>query len=109
MADLVRFRSAAGSSLIVEVGDLPTGMKRVSARDANGIVEAGQRLEQAIDSLRPSLETLVDTIAGMAPTSHEIEFGLKLSGEVGAVVAKSTAECHFVVRLHWNGDARPRQ
>ncbi|WP_027341401.1 CU044_2847 family protein [Hamadaea tsunoensis] len=104
MADLVQFRTENGDALIVEVDEPSVGLQRV-ARNGTAIAEAGQRLEQALDSLRPSLAAVMESIAAMAPTSHEIEFGLKLSGEVGAVVARSTAECHFVVRMQWERGA----
>jgi hypothetical protein len=32
----------------------------------------------------------------------EVEFGIKLAGEAGALIAKASAEGHFTVRLKWS-------
>ena len=31
-----------------------------------------------------------------------MEFGIKLAGEAGAMIAKTSAEGHFTVRLSWS-------
>jgi Trypsin-co-occurring domain 1 len=31
-----------------------------------------------------------------------VEFGIKLAGEAGALIAKTSAEGHFTVRLSWS-------
>ena len=38
----------------------------------------------------------------LAPEPLESAFGIKLAGDAGALVAKSTAEGHFIVRMTWN-------
>jgi hypothetical protein len=30
-----------------------------------------------------------------------LEFGVKLAGEAGAIIAKTAAEGHFIVKLTW--------
>ena len=37
----------------------------------------------------------------VAPAEAEVEFGLKIGGETGVIVAKGTAEVNFVVRMTW--------
>ena len=41
----------------------------------------------------------------LRPDGVEIEFGVKLSAETGAIIAKGTAEGHLVVRLTWSPSA----
>jgi hypothetical protein len=101
VSELVRFQNADGDELIVEVDEDLYGSQRVS-RDENGIVTAANRLEQALQSAAPALQSVARTVRAMAPDEHEIEFGLKLSAEAGAIVAKTAAEGHFTVKLRWS-------
>ncbi|MCG2622175.1 hypothetical protein LVY72_09615 [Arthrobacter sp. I2-34] len=38
----------------------------------------------------------------MAPEHMEIQFGVKLAGEAGAMIARNTADGHFIVRMSWS-------
>ncbi len=99
MTELVKF-SADDSALIVEVDENDFGMDRV-ARGSDGVIDASKRLDAAMATVEPSIRTIAKTLASLAPDSHEIEFGIKLNGEVGAFVAKSSLEGHFTVRMTW--------
>jgi hypothetical protein len=41
----------------------------------------------------------------MAPSGGEVEFGIKLSGEVGAILAKASGEANISVTLKWEKGA----
>ena len=41
------------------------------------------------------------------PTTVELEFGIKLDAEAGALVARAGAEASFNVKLIWQREARP--
>lgn len=40
-------------------------------------------------------------MAELTPEKIEIEFGVKLAGDAGAVIAKSSSDAHFVLRMSW--------
>jgi hypothetical protein len=102
VTELLRFHTEDGAAVLVEVDEDSPGIQRAARGDGN-ISEAGQRLEQAIEQVRPAIAAVSRLVRQMAPDAHEVEFGIKLSAEVGAVVAKTTAEGHFMVRLQWKG------
>lgn len=58
-------------------------------------------LEEALGKLRPSLHKIVHLLKEMAPDGTEVEFGLKIGGETGVIVAKGTAEVNFTIRMSW--------
>jgi Trypsin-co-occurring domain 1 len=62
---------------------------------------AGTTLEEALANLRPSLDKVVALLRQMSPHSTEVEFGLKIGGETGVIIAKGTAEVNFTVRMSW--------
>lgn len=41
----------------------------------------------------------------LTPEQLEIEFGVKLAGDAGALIAKGTSDAHFVLRMSWTAGA----
>lgn len=58
-------------------------------------------LEEALGKLKPSLHKVVRVLREMSPDETVVEFGLKIGGETGAIIAKGTAEVNFVIRMSW--------
>ncbi|MGH3830102.1 MAG: CU044_2847 family protein [Pseudonocardiaceae bacterium] len=101
---MVRFELAEGSTVLVEVGEDRLGIERVS-RGRDGVVEAGHRLTEALGSVRDAARESMEVLRTLSPGRIELEFGVKLTGEAGAIIAKTAAEGHFTVRLTWEPDA----
>lgn len=107
MTAVVRFEDKDGP-LYVEVDDHDFSVEKVSRAD-DEIIEAADRLDTVLARTRPTIGRLVSTIRAMAPHEYEVEFGLKLNAEAGVVVAKTAAEGHFVIKMHWkHGGDDPR-
>jgi Trypsin-co-occurring domain 1 len=111
MGDLVGLPVDADSAdiLVVEVDDTQPsgGLVLAAAPDpARGIAKAQVTLEEALTRLKPSLQKLAHMLKETAPEQAEIEFGLKIGGETGVIVAKGTAEVNFIVRMTWKA-SRP--
>ena len=90
--------------LVVEVDDAePSGGLVLAAAPglAKGIAMAQITLEEALDKLRPSLQKIANVLKDLAPEEAEVEFGLKIGGETGVIIAKGTAEVNFVIRMTW--------
>jgi hypothetical protein len=58
-------------------------------------------LEEALTKLKPSLQKIVHLLKELAPDETEVEFGLKIGGETGMIIAKGTAEVNFAIRMSW--------
>jgi hypothetical protein len=101
MDAVVRYQVGEGSSVLVEVDEDTYGVEAVS-RNSAGVVVAGQRLESALASVREAAQATLDTLAKLSPETVEVEFGIKLAGEAGAMIAKTSAEAHFTVTLSWS-------
>jgi Trypsin-co-occurring domain 1 len=99
---------ADGSSFTVEVDEPQRGpVTRGGGRLTDTVVEAGQSLEDALDRVSPAFRVLVGKLreAAERPDDMEIEFGLKLSTELGAIVAKTAGEANFRVCVRWSRGA----
>ncbi len=79
----------AESDLDLAAGDGLVGRARISVQDA-------------LDQVKPTLARVARTVRELGPDEAEIEFGLKMGGETGVIVAKGTAEVNFAVRLVWH-------
>ncbi|MFF4880210.1 CU044_2847 family protein [Micromonospora sp. NPDC000668] len=104
MNELMRFETASGS-VVVEVAEGEPGFERV-ARE--GIVaDAGRKLEGALQDVRDAAESALGVFrdGSLRPDGIELEFGVKLNAEAGAILAKSAVEGHFTVKLCWQRQA----
>jgi predicted nucleic acid-binding Zn-ribbon protein len=104
MSEIVRFEEPDGTAFQVEVADDAPGLERIS-RDPDGVVRAGQRLEDALEHTRPGLRSVIDSVRALGPDSYEIEFGMKFNAESGVVIAKTAIEGHFTVKVNWSRPA----
>ncbi|MEU1510803.1 CU044_2847 family protein [Streptomyces sp. NPDC005811] len=111
MDGLVEFRTDDGAVVSVEeAADRRPGSRLVARGD--GTVQAARTFEGALEGVRAAAESALRVFRDgtLRPDGVEIEFGVKLSAETGAIIAKGTAEGHLVVKLSWSpaaADARP--
>lgn len=73
----------------------------LAAEPGKVIARAQLTLEEALAELKPSLRKVVQLLKGLSPDQTVVEFGLKLGGETGVIVAKGTAEVNFKVTMSW--------
>lgn len=101
MSDVVTFGLDGDEVINVEVveprGDEYQKISRAAAGQAPG------KFSEAIRRIRPAAEEMIDQLKDLAqqPDEVEIEFGIKLSGKVGALIAATSSEANFNVRLNW--------
>jgi hypothetical protein len=84
----------------------PGGPPQGSLEDLDNTIE---RLGDVGDSLRTTCTALYhamrDATAELKPDEIELQFGVKLGGEMGVpFVAKGTAEANFSIKLTWSPD-----
>lgn len=73
----------------------------LAASPGQVVVRASVSLEEALNKMKPSLQKVLHSIKDMAPDQTTVEFGLKLGGETGVILAKGTAEVNFKVTMSW--------
>jgi len=72
-------------------------------RGGEVVENASKKFDEALSDVRPIAEAIVRETSGLpsAPAKVEATFGIKLSGELGAILAKSKAEAHIAITLTW--------
>lgn len=102
MDGLVEFKTFDGTPVVVETAEDESG-SRLVARD-DGTVQAARTFEGSLEGVRAAAESALRVFrdGSLRPDSVEIEFGVKLTAEAGALIAKSAVEGHLVVKLSWS-------
>ncbi|USQ88143.1 hypothetical protein NFX46_33020 [Streptomyces phaeoluteigriseus] len=110
MAAVVEFTTDDGAVVAVESVEEQRPGSRLVAR-GDGTVRAARTFEGALEGVRSAAESALRVFrdGALRPDGVEIEFGVKLAAETGAIIAKGTAEGHLIVRLTWSPSAdRPQ-
>ncbi len=89
--------------LVVEVdrGEVSGDLVLASSEPGEVAARAQVTLEEALAKLKPSLHKVVGLLRELSPDQTVVEFGLKVGGETGMIIAKGTAEVNFKVSMSW--------
>ncbi|MET9648187.1 CU044_2847 family protein [Streptomyces syringium] len=110
MSDLLRFDLAEHGSILVEVEAGEPGIARAS-RVGNLITSTAESFEAALDHVRRAADAALSGFRSMEarPDEVQIQFGVRLNAEAGAVIAKTSADGHLQVSLTWRREGVPAQ
>ncbi|MGH3872997.1 MAG: CU044_2847 family protein [Pseudonocardiaceae bacterium] len=93
----------AGDVVVFEVdrSEVPDDLMLASAEPGKVAARARTTLVEALADLKPSLTTVLGMLREMTPGEMTVEFGVKMGGETGVIIAKGTAEVNFKVTMSW--------
>jgi hypothetical protein len=102
----LRVDPASDELLVFEVdrNEVPDDLVLASPEPGQVVAKADVTLDQALARLKPSLRKVMNMLKDLGPDEAEVEFGLKIGGETGFVIAKGTAEVNFAIRMSWKRD-----
>jgi len=100
MTEIIRVPLAAGGSILVE-GTTGGGGPVMTGRLRDSIVDASTTLQGALGSIAAAATAVLSEVRRAGPHTVEVEFGVAITAEIGAVVAKAASESHFTVTLTW--------
>jgi hypothetical protein len=103
MADLVEFELEDGSSVFIETEDLSSRPVMRGAGATELVSKADETFEQALARVGPTSAAIVGRFRQMPqqPDEVEIQFGIKINAEVGAIIAKTSGEANFRIVVRW--------
>jgi hypothetical protein len=96
----MRIPLADGGSILIEAPGVSDGPVKVG-RVGDAIRELPRSLQSALDPVTDTARAVLDRLSNAGPTEVEVEFGVNLALEAGAVITKSTVDCHLKVRAAW--------
>lgn len=87
--------------ILFEIDDEGRGERRL----AQGVPipeKLSKSFEVAMEQqVKPLAKKLIDTVRGLGTHQVELELGIKMMGEVGAIVSKVSSEAHMVIKITW--------
>ncbi|GAA0909021.1 CU044_2847 family protein [Virgisporangium aurantiacum] len=91
--------------LLVDFGPR-AGLKNVTSRPEALAARSADAVDAAMASIHNLAERVNTTVGGMIrrPRNIQVEFGIKMDAEAGALIAKTKVEAHLVVTLLWSDD-----
>jgi hypothetical protein len=108
MKRLVEFPSESGEPILVEVEDVGLSSETRRGLSPSAVVERAQTsFEDAVEKARPMASGLVGKLraigdsAGSPPDEVQVEFGIVLNAEAGAVLASASAGANYKVTMTW--------
>lgn len=95
--------------LVFEVNraEVPDDLVLASAGPGMVADRARVTLDDALGKLKPQLQKVIHALVAIAPDEASVEFGLKVGGETGLIIAKGTAEVNLIVRMSWKQASVP--
>src|SRR4051794_33812786 len=109
MREFVRFADGQGAVVVeVEEPEITSGLVRVARRPGDAFVNSSRSFADVVSEVQPAVATLVRSIqqADAKPDTVEVTFGLKLTFSAGAVIASTSGEGNFQIRLTWSRDGQ---
>ncbi len=104
MKHLVEFPLEDGDSILVEVDEPLSGAidDRIGISDEIA-QKAKQSFESAISKIQPVANAIIAKVRSLNEPADEVEvkFGLKMSAELGAIIASGNAEGNYEITLKW--------
>ncbi|GAB5449352.1 CU044_2847 family protein [Gymnodinialimonas sp.] len=109
MSGIVYEFKSAGGIVRVETDASASHGPVAVGRGGEMVNQATKGFSEALSGIRPIAEGIVmqTSTLSSAPTKIEASFGIKLSGELGAILAKTTAEANVQVTLTWSAEKKP--
>jgi hypothetical protein len=109
--ELIRVPLENGELIIAEVDrfDIPGEEVVLAAPEAGkAIAQMPEKFEAGLRAIRPAVGELVEALKSSGPETISVEFGVKIGGETGVILAKGTAEVNFKVVMEWKRSPEDR-
>ena len=99
---MASFTPDPNAPILVQFAPSP-GFDEVSLGESDLQKKSVEAMKNAMNTIYNTARQVTDTINGLEvkPSAVEVEFGIILKGESGALIAKAGAEAAFKVKLTW--------
>ena len=107
MKRIVEFPLENGDSVLVEINESTITDDRIGIRD-EVVQKATQTFESALENVKPIANAILAKVRNLSQPADEVEvkFGIKISAELGAVVASGSGEVNYEITLKWKRESQ---
>src|SRR5712692_9682911 len=106
MGRKVEFPLEDGSTIVVQVDEPETGGTIRASRFGDVVEVSKYTFDEALRRIYAATERAIIPLRELSirPKEIEMEFGINLSGEFGAFIAKSSGNANYKVTLRWSAE-----
>ncbi|MFY1621789.1 CU044_2847 family protein [Micromonospora sp. WMMD735] len=105
MTELARIPLAGGGVVLVESAEVDTAGGPVKAgRVGDRVHEMSATLQDLLEPVVDAAQVLLDQLSRAKPAELEVEFGIALSAQAGAVITKTAMSGNLKVKMKWRRD-----
>jgi Trypsin-co-occurring domain 1 len=103
---IVEFPLESGESILIEVDEPAQIDDRIGLRD-QVVEKATQTFESALSTVKPVANAIIAKMSSLHQPADEVEvkFGIKISAQLGAVVASGNGEVNYEITLKWKRES----
>ncbi|MFG2576863.1 CU044_2847 family protein [Streptomyces sp. NPDC048481] len=98
---LARIPLDGGGVILVESPHADGQGPVMAGRVGDAVQDLPRKLGEIIEPVTRTARILIERLSAAGPSEFEMEFGLDLAAEAGAVITKSTVGSHVTVRMTW--------
>lgn len=109
---LIEFNIDGDQTVLIEVDEpmeISGGLIPAGLDDSAVAVKASLSFEAAIAKVKPVARAIINQLNELKADEVEVEFGLKLSMEAGAIIASGGVEANYTVKLKWNNAPKQKE
>lgn len=105
MEEVIVFESEKNEQIFVEVENAEYLQDELVSDADRTIKKTTKKFEDVLSSVKTIAKSTYNSISLIPnrPDEVVIEFGLKISGDISAVITSTSAEGHIKVTLKWSG------
>ncbi|MFF3691637.1 CU044_2847 family protein [Streptomyces sp. NPDC002187] len=107
MRGLARVPLEGGGAILFEAVPEHDGPVK-AGRIGEAVRELPRSLQQSLTPVGDTARAVLEQLKQAGPDEVEVEFGVNLSAEAGAVITKGAVAVHLKVRVLWNAAEHSR-
>jgi Trypsin-co-occurring domain 1 len=77
------------------------GLTLAAPEPGKAVATVSQSLGESLERIEPVVRAVKDKLQAAGSENVTVEFGIKLGGETGVILAKGTAEVNMKVTMSW--------
>jgi Trypsin-co-occurring domain 1 len=105
MAELASFTVREHGSVVFEIDETGDGIRQVGLGRKGKIVDTHQAFESKLSGIRDVASAALSVLKDdLRPDAVTLRFGIKMTVEAGAVVARTAVEGNMEVEMSWRRD-----
>lgn len=101
MHSLARIPLEGGGAVLVEAGPEVDGPVK-AGRVADAVRDLPRTMQDVMGPIGDTARAVLEQLRQAGPDEVEVEFGVDLSAQVGAVITKGESAVHLKVRVLWS-------